>query len=109
MNIQHFKKIKFNRGSLSLFCKTDYNDSTDYTDNKFMKKKFEDTMTEIIKNNESLLNKVKKQDQPRGISEIKKNDLLKLCETIPQWRRQFFENLVVSDVTDLCNEQDIDF
>jgi hypothetical protein len=108
MNIQKFKMVKFKRGFLSLFAKLNYDDGG-YTEIKFLKKKSEDSMKISLNKNKSLLSEIKRQENPRGICEVKKRDLLNLCQYMPQSRRQFFEELVVSDVADLHSEQDVDF
>lgn len=108
LNIHRFKIVEFKRGHLSLFAKVSYDDEMNCTEIHFLKKKSETDMKRLIQQKRSL-DEVPKQTQPRGICEAKKTELLKLCETIPQSRRKFYEDLVVSDVPDLSTEKEIDF
>lgn len=79
-NIQKIKIVKFKRGFLSLFIKVNYDNNTEFTEINFLKKKSEKTLLSLMKDKKSLLNEIRKQEQARGISEIKKTELMKLCE-----------------------------
>ena len=56
---------------------------------------------------DSILDLVPKESSKRGITREKKEDLVNLTKFMPASRRQFFENLLSSDVEDLMCVQDI--
>lgn len=106
-NIHNLKIIEFRRSELSIFVKNDYN--AEFKEIVFLKRKIEIALREqIAKGVTDLLADISKETEPRGISEVKKKELLELCKSMPQTRRIFYENLVVSESPDLDERIDND-
>lgn len=90
-NIKALKVIEFRRGTTSIFAKNSYV-SNDFKELEVMNKK-------CFNPNDSVdfISNIPYEESPRGVSEIKKQELLKLCGSMPITRRPFFEELVVND------------
>lgn len=94
-NIQNLKVIEFRRGYVSMFAKNDYDG--EFKEIHFLKRKeAQKLLNEIANGNTDLLHSLPREDDSRGISEIKKRELLQLCKSMPSTRSVFYENLVVS-------------
>jgi len=79
-------EVKFKRGSNSLFVKTNHSEPLG-TEFDFLKKSFRVTLT-----NELL------RPEPRGISSVKKDDIIKkLCPLMPESRRTFWRGITTND------------
>ena len=105
-NIQNLKVVEFRRGKLSLFAKNDYNG--ELKEIHFLKKKVEGDLRKMIDNREDLINMIETENKPRGISEVKKKELLILSKSMPASRRRFYEALEESDAPDLDTNIDSD-
>ncbi|KAI5632050.1 hypothetical protein NE865_15233 [Phthorimaea operculella] len=107
-NISALKVVEFRRGTTSIFLKKAYDDETF---KEFSALKRSASYLDIDENQShtlNLLEPLNRETEPRGISSAKKQDLLKLCASMPASRRIFFENLPVNDtVQDLDRDIDI--
>lgn len=109
-NVQKLKIVEFRRGYSDIFAKNDYNQQN-FTSLHFCNKKFQNILTTTIKESFSkdILVDVPRQEAPRGISSEKKAALLKLTSCMPQSRRKFYDDLVVTEnIVDLDNETSTD-
>ncbi|XP_072172310.1 uncharacterized protein [Diadema setosum] len=88
--------VQFRRGSLNLFAKSSHEELC-FKEIDFLKKGPRKEMTAIMTQRESLLDNVTTMALPRGISQSKKDELLKLVRAVPQHKKRFFENLPVND------------
>lgn len=77
-----------------MFAKNDY--IGEFKEIHFLKRKeVQKLLNEIENDNNDLLHSLPRETDPRGISEIKKRELLQLCKCMPSTRSVFYENLVV--------------
>lgn len=91
-NIQNLKTIEFRRGSLSIFCKKEYNE--EFKEIQFLKKKVETDLKKYIKNKKyDFLDMIAKENGPKGISEIKKRNLFRLQNRCRHREQLFFKIL----------------
>ena len=63
----------------------------------FLKKAAAREITLKVERGEDPLASVPVMEKPRGISALKKSDVMKLCSTIPSYKAAFFEQLLVND------------
>lgn len=104
-NIHNLKVIEFRRGHLSIFAKNDYDG--DFKEIHFLKRKEAQKLSDEIANGKTdLLQSLAREGEARGISEIKKGELLLLCKSMPSTRSIFYKNLVVSSEPDLDEYND---
>ena len=84
---------EFRKGSFHMFWKSDF-EAKQFNHGEFLQKKF-------IK---SIKTEFPARQAPRGIPELKKNDIItKLCPMMNEQRRSFWEGLPTTNVSDLID------
>lgn len=95
--LRDIKQIRVTRGSYSFGYNLTYEEKPDLPQFDFLKAK-------VLKSNISV---PKPNNNCRGIQQKKKDDIiLKLCPLMPQRRRNFWNNLTVSESPDLIDNYD---
>lgn len=94
--ISEVRVASFRRGSLCLFSKTSH-DQVDFREVNFLKKSSERELLTLLQEKQSPVNAVPCMPSPRGISQAKKSEVLKLAAAMPSHKRAFFEGLIVND------------
>lgn len=102
-NISSLKVVEFRRGTTSIFLKKAY-DEENFREFPALKRSVSYLVNDKDKSEVlNLLETLKRETQPRGISSAKKQDLLKLCASMPASRRKFYEELPINEAV-----QDLD-
>ena len=94
--LKDIKVVQFRRGSIQMFYKTSHNQE-DFLELGFLKKVSARELTVKMENGEDPLASVPVMERPRGISALKKTDLMTLASMIPRYTAAFFEQLLVID------------
>lgn len=97
--------VQVRKGSFSVFIKQHFDEP--FQEHAVFKKSVLKDLTDC--DTGAPIEKIPRESQKRGISHLKKKDLLSLSKHMPSNRRQFFEDLKVSDVDDLMNVRELDF
>ena len=101
-------KVQFKRGNFMIFVNCSFEDASLCVGGSSDER-------EIFKRgakpnaSENPLDLVPRQEDKRGISAVKYEELLKLTVSMPADRRHFFTSLVVTDVDDLNETRNIDY
>lgn len=102
--ISEARAVQVRRGSMSIYLKNDF--ENDFHESLIFKR---ESLRQITSCDGNYLDLVSRENTKRGISREKYSDLTKLAKTMPVNRRQFYENLRVSDIEDLAERRCIDF
>lgn len=103
-NINSLKVVEFRRNSFSLFAKNEYRG--EYKEIDFLKKKVELKLKKKFETNETdLLADIPREEEAKGISAIKKQELMNLCKVMPSSRVKFYEDLKEVDETEDLDEE----
>jgi hypothetical protein len=96
--VKDMKQIQFRRGCLSMYVKTDHDSSSAYTEVDFLRRQVKRDLQKYASDPHANLCELNlgRETQPRGISEAKKQDLMKLCKSMPADKQLFFSQLQVN-------------
>ncbi|XP_033629274.1 uncharacterized protein LOC117305910 isoform X2 [Asterias rubens] len=95
--LKDLKVIQFRRGSLSMHIKESHEENCVFKEIKLLKKAEVREIENKLSRNENPLTSVPRMEAPRGVALSKKEEILKLTTTMPIYKKEFFENMVVTE------------
>ena len=94
--LSEVRVASFRRGSVCLYCKKSH-DQVEFKEVNFLRKTSEREIVTLLQQKQSPVDVIPCMPTPRGISQAKKAEVLKLAAVMPPHKRTFFEGLNVND------------
>lgn len=94
-NISNLKIVEFRRGEPKLFAKNNYEDD-DLEELDILTSKLKKEVKKSARIEVDMFRNITRKIEPEGISQKKKDELMKLLKFMPNSRHRFYKNLIVN-------------